>query len=1207
MGLGSGGFANCGLGATGGRLCLLLGSACVSALLLGSGVPPALAACAINDVGNSLGAGPFNNTTNSINCINIQNSTVNGGTGKVSNTSPGVITTTSPASQTGIKINNSTLTGAVINAGTITATVGSGNGIVVVSGASVAGGITNSGTITAKFNGIEDGVEGFTLTFSAGISNSGKIAATSSFLGAGISSAGVSTFTGGISNSGTITAQLGVTLANVSTFSGGIFNSGTIAASALSLGLPIGISVDGTGHIAGAAPATFAGGITNIGVVAGGIGVEDFATFTGGISNQSTITSTANGIVVTSISAFTGAVANSGAISVGNVGIFVGLTNFASNGVSTFAGTIANSGAITAKTGISIVDGTIQGQIVDTGNVLATGHGILIDAASRITSTGTAVTITAPTFTGGVSNAGAISTSGASGIGVGLTTTFTGGVVNSGAIQARTHAITVAAVSTFAGGISNSGSLAAINAVLLVSNVAVFGTNATGGITNSGTITGHTAEGIHVLGVATFNGGISNSGLIAPRTGISVSGITTFAGGIANAGTITALVDGIVVGSGVTFAAGSAIVNSGTITGGVAAIDVSLATSPVTINQTAGSIGGAIKLSTNADVLNVSGGTINGNIVGAGTRDTINFNLGAGNTFTYASNFTGVNQVNINSGTLILNGANSATNVTVAGGVLAGTGTIDPVAVTIQNGGTFSPGTPGSPGTSMSIVGTVTFQPGATYQVYLNPSAATSATVSGAVSLAGTVQANFAPGIYVSRSYDILHSGGLGGTTFSGVTTVPSNFNATLNYTSTDVLLNLTAGLGQATGLTVNQHDVATAINTFFNNGGALPPRFATVFGLSGGTLAGALNQLDGEAATGAQRAAFQIESEFLSLLLDPFVDGRGDAFAGAHGGMLGFAHDEQASLPASVALAYASVLKAPPRPPGRSAVDRLGLRLWRPSVGERRPRRHGLDQCDDRHLRFRRRDGLSALARHRGGLRARRRRHRLGPRARNGRRPQRYAAGRCLRRNPSRAGLRGRGGRLRRELDEHQPQRPRRCAHRRLRRPERRRPARDRLPLSADAADDGARHRTLCGGADAMVPHAGLQRARPDAGWLRAHLPGDDRQRHAQRARLARRRSRRVQRHAALAARPARLGPRLGRQPGALRGVPDAARRQLRRVRRPGRAQHRAGRRRRRIAHHAEAHPDRQIRRRIRHRRADLCRVGDASLQMVKRAARCP
>jgi outer membrane autotransporter protein len=169
----------------------------------------------------------------------------------------------------------------------------------------------------------------------------------------------------------------------------------------------------------------------------------------------------------------------------------------------------------------------------------------------------------------------------------------------------------------------------------------------------------------------------------------------------------------------------------------------------------------------------------------------------------------------------------------------------------------------------------------------------------------------------VSRSYDILHSGGLGGTTFSSLVVVPPNFNAALSYTSTDVLLNLTAGLGQGANLTVNQQNVATALNAFFNNGGTLPPGFAAVFGLSGASLANALNQLDGEVATGAQRAAFQIESEFLSLLIDPFVYGRGDGFAGAYGGMLGFApQDEQAGLPANVALAYASVLKAPPAPP---------------------------------------------------------------------------------------------------------------------------------------------------------------------------------------------------------------------------------------------------------------------------------------------------
>src|SRR5262249_21308648 len=71
---------------------------------------------------------------------------------------------------------------------------------------------------------------------------------------------------------------------------------------------------------------------------------------------------------------------------------------------------------------------------------------------------------------------------------------------------------------------------------------------------------------------------------------------------------------------------------------------------------------------------------------------------------------------------------------------------------------------------------------------------------------------------------------------------------------------------------------------------------------------------LDGEVATGAQRAAFQGGGQFLALLIDPFVYGRGDGFAGA--GMLGFAPPaEQGGLPGDVALAYASVLKARPKP----------------------------------------------------------------------------------------------------------------------------------------------------------------------------------------------------------------------------------------------------------------------------------------------------
>ena len=84
------------------------------------------------------------------------------------------------------------------------------------------------------------------------------------------------------------------------------------------------------------------------------------------------------------------------------------------------------------------------------------------------------------------------------------------------------------------------------------------------------------------------------------------------------------------------------------------------------------------------------------------------------------------------------------------------------------------------------------------------------------------------------------------------------------------------------------------------------------LFGLSGSNLANALTQLDGEVATGAERSAFQIMSQFLNLMLDPFVDGRLGGLGGS--GAIGFAPEQQANLPPDIALAYASILtKAPP------------------------------------------------------------------------------------------------------------------------------------------------------------------------------------------------------------------------------------------------------------------------------------------------------
>ena len=88
-------------------------------------------------------------------------------------------------------------------------------------------------------------------------------------------------------------------------------------------------------------------------------------------------------------------------------------------------------------------------------------------------------------------------------------------------------------------------------------------------------------------------------------------------------------------------------------------------------------------------------------------------------------------------------------------------------------------------------------------------------------------------------------------------------------------------------------------------------PGFVSVFGLTGGNLANALSQLSGEAATGGQQVAFQMTNQFLGLMLDPFVDGR-SGVAGAGGPALGFA-PEREDLPDDIALAYSSVLKAPP------------------------------------------------------------------------------------------------------------------------------------------------------------------------------------------------------------------------------------------------------------------------------------------------------
>jgi len=295
-----------------------------------------------------------------------------------------------------------------------------------------------------------------------------------------------------------------------------------------------------------------------------------------------------------------------------------------------------------------------------------------------------------------------------------------------------------------------------------------------------------------------------------------------------------------------------------------------------------------------------------------GSRPLIKYGTG---TLTITGNATYTGSTTVNAGTLEVDGsiANTSSVTINSGGVLSGVGIVDPPTTTIMGGASLAPGNAANPTGIFTITGNLAFQPGAFYLVQVTQSAASSTVVSGTASLNGAVFATFSPNVVLQRQYTILQSAGLSGTTFSGLASQPTGFDASLAYTADNVLLNLTATLGSGAGLNTDQQNVANAINAAFNNGGALPANFGTVFGLTGSALTQALSQLDGEDATDASKGAFQFMSDFLNLMLDPSTGG---SAIGAGGNALGFQPEQDATLPPEIVSAYNAMLaKAPPKP----------------------------------------------------------------------------------------------------------------------------------------------------------------------------------------------------------------------------------------------------------------------------------------------------
>ncbi|MEA2941255.1 MAG: hypothetical protein QOD09_1784 [Bradyrhizobium sp.] len=506
------------------------------------------------------------------------------------------------------------------------------------------------------------------------------------------------------------------------------------------------------------------------------------------------------------------------------------------------ASTVNLTGTLTGDIGIQYNSGTSE-VVVNTGTINA-NSGIAGFAAGKMTVTNSGtINGTAPFGVGVFSLSDLTVTNNAGGkISGGLEAAYSKGgfvvVTNSGSITATT---------------SGGGAVVGVAGATVTNNV-------------GGTITGGFAGVASTQGFAT----VINSGTISGKDLFDNRGVwsATRATVTNNAGAIISGIYGVYTGGG-----SSTVTNAGSISGSVAAIRFGGSGNTLTLMPSS-VISGNV-LGAGSDTLQLGGmsaATFDMSRLGAAAQyrgfGKLNILDGANWTLSGVTTFTGA--TNVNAGTLSVNGSIASSSLTTvnAGGTLGGNGTVGNTTI---NGGTLAPGN--SIGT-LAVQGNLVFTAAASYMVEVSPANADRTNVTGTATLGGaTVKASFAAGTYVSKQYTIVNAaGGVNGTFNSLVTTdLPANFTSSLNYDSNNAYLNLALNfVPPPSGLNSNQQAAANAIVGFFKSTGNIPLVF-------GGLTPAGLTQVSGEVATGTQQTTFNAMHQFMGVMTDPFVAGRGD------------------------------------------------------------------------------------------------------------------------------------------------------------------------------------------------------------------------------------------------------------------------------------------------------------------------------------------